>query len=94
MPKVAAVHRAPGAPHDGLMLAVGAVVLLVLVATSLALLRRVTRLHRESDDGMSAGGCWWACVAALVVCGCAGGAASGATDDLRDVRPRRQRQPM
>jgi hypothetical protein len=45
--KVAAVHRAPAARHDGLMLAVGAVVLLVLVATSLALLRRVTRLHRE-----------------------------------------------
>ena len=46
-PKVAAVHRATAAKHDGLVLAVGAVVLLVLVATSLALLRRVTRLHRE-----------------------------------------------
>lgn len=45
--KAAAVHRAPTARHDGLVLAVGAVVLLVLVATSLALLRRVTRLHRE-----------------------------------------------
>jgi hypothetical protein len=45
--KAAVVHRAPAAQHDGLVLAVGAVVLLVLVATSLALLRRVTRLHRE-----------------------------------------------
>lgn len=46
--KIAVAHRTSAAPHDGLVLAVGAVVLLVLVATSLALLRRVTRLHREA----------------------------------------------
>jgi hypothetical protein len=46
--KVAVVHRASAARHDGLVLAVGAIVLLVLVATSLGLLRRVTRLHREA----------------------------------------------
>jgi hypothetical protein len=48
------VVRAAPAHRSGLTLAVGAAVLLVLVGISLALMRRVARLHRETTIGTAA----------------------------------------